>query len=210
MSFLIKIVHLFLFFTVRPFLKFFFNFKQEGQENIKGVNPPIIIVANHSCWIDPFLISAAMPPDSEIIPVRFATWYKHFWKFAPIIWPMGAFPVRKKMGLEKTLEKALNILKKGGTVGMFPEEKRRHFGRRRKGRRGTPFLAIKTNALILPVFVDGTMGMEFSDYFMRARKITIKIGKPFRLPSQPVENIEELSELNDLADLVVEKIYELE
>lgn len=207
MAFVIKMVHLFLWPLGMALFKIFFKFQVKGKENLKGLKGPLIIVANHGSWLDAFLMCGALPFGSKIFPVRFAAWYKYYWRFFPFSWLAGIFPVMKGRELDEILKESIKILEKGGTVGMFPEGKRRHFGRKRKGRRGTAFLALKTNSQILPMLIEENMGLEIIPCLLRKRKIKVTIGKPFRFPPQPIKS---RSDLNNPADLIVEKIYQLE
>lgn len=206
MDFLIKIFHNALWVIGMPIFKFFFGFEVSGQENLKGLTGPLIIAANHNSWIDGFLLPGILPFNSIIAPIRFAIGYKYYRAFFPFSWIIGGFSVKRGIGLENTLKKALGILEKKGAIGIFPEGKRRRFGRKKRGRRGAPFLALKTNSFILPILIEGNMGLNVFDCVLRKRKIKVKIGRPFRLPLQ---KIEKRSDLNRPAQIIMDKIYEL-
>lgn len=208
MLFFPKIVHIFCWMLGRTFFRFCFQFEVKGEKYLKGLKGPLIIAFNHSHRLDPIFINASFPPGSRLTPIHFATWYGHYWKpvFLPFLIMAGAFPVYKGIGLEKTLKKGLEILERGGIVGIAPEERRRHLGRPRKGRGGVAFLALKTNSPVLPIYIDGVMGLKMSDVLSRKRKVATKIGKPFYLSSLS-KDIQEVN-LKALADLVMEHIYQ--
>ena len=202
-----KITHLFSWLIGKTLFNLFLHFKVEGQEHLKSLKGPLIVSFNHVSWIDPFFVDAAFPLCSNLIPIHFAAAYKYYWMLFPFSAIAGAFPVKRRVGLKKTLAKALKILKKGGTVGIAPEGKRRHFGRPRKGRRGVAFLALKTNALILPVYIQGALGLKALEMLLRKNKIVVKFGKPFRLPAQPTKTRPDLIKYSNF---VIDKIYQLE
>jgi len=191
------------------FLSFFFKFEIKGRENLKDLGGPLIIVYNHCSMLDPFVVMASIPSSSKIAPIHFAVWYKHFYKlyFFPFLLLSGAFPVKQGVGLEEALKSAIKVLNNNGTVGIAPEGKRRHFGRPRKGRRGSAFLALKTNSPLLPFYIEGTLGLSPSEFFLRKRKITLVIGKPFCLPQQKITKPEDL---DAPADFIRDKTFELE
>jgi len=191
------------------FFPIFFHWKIIGQENLKSLKPPLIVAFNHSSWLDPFLIMAAISPRSKIVPIHFAVWPGHFYKplFFPFLLLSGAFPVRKHIELKNTLKKPIQILKNKGVVGIAPEGKRRHLGRPRKGRRGPAFLALQTEAPILPIYLDGVLGFESQPLLSRKRKIRVVIGKSFSVPAR---RIRKLKDLNVPADLIRDKIFALE
>jgi len=186
----------------------FFNFEVEFKDNLEELNSPLIIASNHSSWIDPFLVSVAFPLRLRIFPVRYACWHKHYYKllnFIPLVL-FGSFPIKKKIGLEESLKIPLNILRKGGTVGIFPEERRFHRGRHRKGRRGAAYLAVRTNIKIIPVKIEEPASISFKGFILRKYKVKIKIGSPFFLPSQEITKPEDFDQATSL---IMNKIWEL-
>lgn len=191
----------------RRFLEYFAHFQVKGEEHAKGFKGPLIVIANHAHSIDAFLVGAAMPKDSEILPVRFGVWHKYYWHFLnfPFLWLLGSFEVRRGRGLDLALQEPSKLLKAGRTVGIFPEGKRRHLGRPRSGRRGTPYLAIQTHTHILPVHIEGTFDMTWRELLLRKRTIQVSIGKPFVLKSKQLDE----KTLNKMGSLIMQKIQAL-
>jgi 1-acyl-sn-glycerol-3-phosphate acyltransferase len=182
----------------RLFFSFFLHYKIENKEHLRKLEPPLLVISNHTSFIDPYLVSAAFPFNSKIFPIRFAV-APRFYKspvFFPFIWCYGGFPVYKKIGLEKSLKTPLKILEKGEVVGIFPEGKIRRRGRPRKGRRGAAFLAIRTGVPLMSVRIEGATGLTFSRFLSRKIKITIVLGKKFYLPLEFMksENIDGATE----------------
>jgi 1-acyl-sn-glycerol-3-phosphate acyltransferase len=200
-----KTAHLIVWLICLVLFKIFFRFEVEGRENLKGLTGPLVVTPNHSSWVDPFFVMAAIPPFSEIAPIHFAVGYGYYWAYLPLMVLGGTFPIKKGIGLERTLKKGLKILAAGGTVGIFPEGSRRHFGRPRRAKRGAAFLALKTKSPIVPVFIQGSLGLGLSDIWSR-RRIKLKIGRAFLLPDRPIN---QPSDLNQPADLTRKRIYEL-
>jgi len=204
MTFLAKISHWFCWSVGGLLFKFFFDFKVNGNGQLKNLKGPMIIAFNHSTWLDPFFIQAAISPKTRLSPIHFATWYQYYWFFLPFTAMAGAFPVKRGVELERTLEKGILILKKSGIVGIAPEGKRRRFGRPRGGRRGLSFLAFKTKSPILPVYIDNAIGISFSDFLRRRRKIKCVIGKPFNLSYSEKE-----PDFKKLSNSIMKIIYQL-
>jgi len=187
--------------------RFFLRYKVKNQERLNDLEPPLIVVSNHTSFIDPYLISAAFPFNSKLFPIRFAVapkYYK-FPLFYPFIWLYGSFPVYKKIGLENSLKVPFEILKKKGVVGIFPEGKIRRRGRPRKGRRGAAYLALKTNVPILPVRIEGALNLTLKKFILRRKKVTIIVGELFYLP----KNFRNSQDINKATDLIMEKLKEL-
>jgi len=210
-KFIAKIIQLFSWISIRPFLKFFLRIEIVGKKDLCNLKKPLIIVTNHTTSLDPFLVGSAFPLCSKVIPIRFAIWHKYYHfpsPYALLAQPMGGFPVQKKIGLCKTLNPGIEALKKGEVVGIFPEGKRVHFGRPRKGRRGAAYMSMKTGASLLPISIRGTMGLNSKNFFFRKRNVKIYIGEIFNLPGH-LTDCNSISQLNEASDFVISKIREL-
>jgi len=191
------------YFTLRAFAHYRVVYEDRSVRNAKG---PILVVANHSSWIDPFLISAPFPMFSSIFPIHFAVWPMLF--LVPFVnvfvWAMGSFGIHKNVGLERSLAEPMKLLEKGWTVGVFPQgARRRLFGRPRKGRRGAGYLALKKDSLIIPVFVDGAVRFSMLAFFSRKKHITVYVGKGFHLP----EDIKNRGDTVETTEFLMQKLY---
>ena len=170
------------YFPLKIIFKLFFSFKVQSKEDLKELQGPLIIVSSHASWVDPFLIGAAFPFLAKASPIHYATWWKYYYFpiFTPLVWLFGGFPIRKGIGLEKALLAASEILKQGGVVGIFPTGKRtRKWNEfyQPRAKRGAAYLAIKNNIPVLPVKIEGNIGMSFKGFLRRKYKIKVKTGK---------------------------------
>ena len=83
---------------------------------------------------------------------------------------------------KEATKQALDILKSGGAIGLFPEGTRN----KTKDKLLLPFkfgavsMASKTNATIVPFGITG-------DYKFRSKNLTIKYGKPFKVENMTLE-----------------------
>ncbi|MDP2641565.1 MAG: lysophospholipid acyltransferase family protein [Candidatus Yanofskybacteria bacterium] len=169
---------------LRPVFRFFFDYKVINSHLLREINTPVIIAANHASSLDGFFIGTAFPLFSPVLPIHFATAPEHFWRphFFPILWLLGGFPIYKKIGLESALRYPLGILKRGGSIGIFPEGKRVIYGRPPRGRRGVAYLSLVAEAPILPIYIEGSRGMTLRRMLARDIKIRVVVGNPFTLP----------------------------
>lgn len=188
--------------------RFFLHFQAIHKGNGKKLKRPLIVVANHSSALDPFLIGAAFPWRSHIFPIQFAMWYKYFWfpLLTPFAWALGAYPIRKGIGLENALRSSIKILESRGVVGIFPEGKRRHLGRPRNPRVGAIYLALKTNTKILPVYIEGSLGMNLLKFFTRSKKVKVVVGEPFLLKRKAIKHPEDLKEISSIIEQKIEEL----
>ena len=130
-------------------------------------NPgPLIIVANHTSGVDPVLILAAFRFNSRWIMAKDMRYPlgEPFWKFADVI-----MVDRKKRDGGGTRE-AIDHVKRGGVVGIFPEG-----GIERPARTLRPFnpgvglMIRRTGAPVLPLVIQGTSYSEsvWSSFWIR-------------------------------------------
>jgi len=146
-----------------------------GQENLPG-GGPLLVVANHFSYIDPVAMVRVTPWPVEFVggfqmpnaPAS-VTWLPKVW---------GYYPVFRGTGSRYALRAAEAVLAQDGVLGIFPEA-----GSwatvLRPPRPGAAFLAVRTEARILPMGFDG-----LPDVFPRLRKgrrarVTVRIGRPF-------------------------------
>jgi len=189
---------------------FFMRVQVETKENLKELKRPLIIAANHASWTDVFLIATVLPFNTKIFPIRYACLNKIFYfpPTLPLVWLLGSFPIARGIGLEKSLKHPIKILENQGVVGIFPEGRRQRITDTElsKPKRGVAYLALKTKTKILPIKIEGQIGMKFSNFLLRKYKIKIKIGQVFSLPDQKITGPEDC---NEPAVYVMEKIRSL-
>lgn len=212
MSYLIpRLFYSLFYFPLKAIFKIFFRLEVQSQEDLKNLQGSLVIASSHASWIDPFLIGIAFPFLTKSAPIHYATWWKYYYfpLFTPLVWFFGGFPIRKGVGLDRALISGSRLLNQGGVVGIFPTGKRTRKwdeSYQPRAKRGAAYLAIKNKALVLPIKIEGNIGMNFRSFLKRKYRIKIKIGKAFFLPNQDLSNPENL---NYPADLIMEKIINL-
>ena len=186
----------------------FFDFRIEGKENARIKKGPLLVISNHKSFLDPPLLGICFSFFSKIYPLRFIT-HDNFFKNLPswlLFKSLGSYPACAGQGMEKSLEKPIEVLKKGGTVIFFPEGKLYFDNEIHEPKLGVGILALKfPDVLILPVAIFGTnrTGPFWSIIFRRPR-VRMKIGKPFRLIGKTVSNDPQL-----VSNLLMKEIEEL-
>lgn len=181
----------------------------ETEVNLKKLKGPLIIASNHVSAADPFLIGASFTFNAKVFPIRYAILDKiyYFLPTLPLLWCLGSFPVKRKIGLDKTLKTPIKILNKGGVVGIFP-----HGGREWKigalrPKRGVAYLALKTGVKILPIrIIIPVKKIGLIGGLLKRYKVKIRIGKPFYLPSKTINQIEDY---NQPTNYVINRIRQL-
>lgn len=203
-----KIAKIFQMFTYWPIylgLKFFAGYKIEGQENLKGLEDKgVIFASNHASYIDGPISAASMPRrsfyPSDFFPIRFLALRQYYKWLNPFPLPFnfltaayvkinGSIPIDKTGGdLFNALVNAVEALKNGDKVWIYPEGRRTQDGNLQPGKRGVVFLHQQIGAPVVPVGISGSFKMSFLRFLLGKHKIRIKIGKPiYNLNSASLE-----------------------
>lgn len=153
-----------------------------GRENVPA-DGGLVVASNHVSYWDPVVVGCALPrkiffmAKAELfaIPV-----------LGPVIASLGAFPVNRQGTDARAVKKALQLLRQGELVGIFPEGTRSHNGKLLPPHVGVAMLALRAKVPVLPVAVVGSRGV-----FGRVRVV---IGRPldFSGPGQGKEQYQEV------------------
>lgn len=133
-----------------PFALLAFRPKIKGFKNLwrKG---KVIYVCNHFSMADPILMAMAAPR-----VIRFmakASLFKG--KIGSLFFKsMLVFPVHGGTADRKAITKAMDTLKKNQAFGIFPEGHRSATGELDTLEKGTAFIALRSDAPIVPMYID--------------------------------------------------------
>ena len=154
---------------------------------------PILIVGNHKHLFDQCL---------AIIATKRVIHYmakKEYWDSPKTRWffnMVGCIPVNRQIHDSNAKEAAIEVLKNGGAIGLFPE------GTRNKTKEfllpfkfGAVSMAQKTNATLVPFGIAG-------DYIKGGKNLVITFGEPFKVAKE--ESLEEANEKlrNEVGNLI--------
>ena len=148
-------------------LKVAFRMEYEGIENIPE-GGGYMVCANHRTMLDPFFFAPKVKPQlffmakQELFKNKFTeTFFK----------ALGAFPVERGKGDSGAIDFAMNILREGKILAMFPEGTRSRTGVPLRPKSGAALVAIQTKSDILPV------GISFDNPIRFRSKVTVRFGK---------------------------------
>ena len=154
---------------------------------------PILIVGNHKHLFDQCL---------AIIATKRVIHYmakKEYWDSPKTRWffnMVGCIPVNRQIHDSNAKEAAIEVLKNGGAIGLFPE------GTRNKTKEfllpfkfGAVSMAQKTNATLVPFGIAG-------DYIKGGKNLVITFGEPFKVAKE--DSLEEANEKlrNEVGNLI--------
>jgi 1-acyl-sn-glycerol-3-phosphate acyltransferase len=105
---------------------------------------------------------------------------------APLLRLLGALPVKRGGARDlDALRAALDLLRRGEAVGIFPEGTRSVRPGLLRANPGVALLALRSGAPVLPVAVTGTERLDSVPAFLLARPrrgcVRVTIGRPFQL-----------------------------
>ena len=148
----------------------------EGRERIPKQGP-YIVVANHVNWKDPPAIEFTFG-----VAIRFMAKIEAFRMFflGGLLRGIGCFPVRRGVGDRRAVITCLQVLRAGNPLGFFPEGTRSRERKLGRAHPGIAFLALRSDAPILPVGVTGT-----PDAKLFRSAIRVRVGEPFRASELP-------------------------
>ena len=184
-------------FILGPIFKVYYNPKIINKKYIE-CDGPIIIAGNHKHLYDQCLTIIATKRGIHYMAKKeYFDSIKTKWFFAGV----GCIRVDRTKKDENAVNSALDVLKDGGAIGIFPE------GTRNKTKEfllpfkfGAVSMAKKTDAYIVPFGITG-------DYKFRSKNLTIRYGKPFKVGDIDLEKANELL-YNKVEKLMKESLNE--
>ncbi len=159
-----------------PIFKLYYNPRIENKKYLQQ-DGPIVVVGNHKHIMDQCLVIIATKRIIHYMAKKEYFDGKMAWFFKAT----GCISVDRSIHDSNAKNKALEVLKNGGAIGLFPE------GTRNKTKAkllpfkyGAVSMAKKTNATIIPFGIVG-------DYKFRSKNLKIKFGKPFKVGEMSLE-----------------------
>ena len=158
-----------------PVVKVGFRLRARGIEELPEGG--FVLAANHTSNFDPWPLALPLFPRRHL---RFMAKSK---LFNPILKPIllggGAFPVRRGEADLEAVRRAVDLVRSGEIVVMFPEGTRRRKGLRKKhearAHTGAARIALAADAPLVPAAIKGT------DQLSRLGPLWVAYGRPIPL-----------------------------
>lgn len=164
-------------------LRGYFRVRLEGLEEVprKG---PLVLAVNHVSALDPIIVAALFPR-----PVHFMAKEELFRNplLGQVMRWVYAFPVRRGEADRQAVSRALELLRAGRVVGIFPEGTRSLDGQLGRLQGGAAWLALKGGAPVLPALILGTqLAMPKGVRWPRRVQVRVRFGRLMAAaPQQP-------------------------
>jgi len=185
--------------SIRTFAGLFWGLRVEGAERVPR-GGPVILAANHKSYLDPPLIGALLPREIHYLAKRqlfdvplFGAWVR----------ASNAIPIDREGFDRRGIERALETIRAGNALLVFPEGTRI----RREGlgppKEGIAMLIARAGCAVIPVRLKGTWKGERRGAGRRG--ITVRFGEPLLFPPVPPGR-EGRSRFPEIAARVMESI----
>jgi 1-acyl-sn-glycerol-3-phosphate acyltransferase len=154
-----------------------------ARVTVAGTVPdgPVLLAVNHTALVDGPLLYGLLPR-----PVAFLVKAEVFrGPLGTLLRHTGQIPVRRGTVESGPLRAALEVLRAGGIVGVFPEGTRGE-GDVSQVRHGIAYLAVRSGAPVVPVAVHGTRQRRGRAILVPHRPpVHVAFGPPLHLPAGP-------------------------
>lgn len=140
---------------LKPLLRTIYRIRAEGVENIPK-KAPAIIAANHLSFLDSFFIPLVVRR-RKVTYLAKADYFTS-WKTAWFFKNLGQISTERGGGRksEQSLQIALEVLREGKLLGIYPEGTRSPDGHLYRGRTGVARLALTAGVPVIPCGLTGT------------------------------------------------------
>jgi 1-acyl-sn-glycerol-3-phosphate acyltransferase len=165
-----------------------------GRLRVEGLGAlpasgPVLVVGNHDSHWDPLMVGMAAVGKRQIRALAKA----ELWDvrgLAPILHGMGQIPIERGSGDVKALARAIEELRAGACIGVFPEGTRSR-GRVLRARSGVGRLALEVpEARVVCVAIEGTADLTG---FPRRPRVRVRFFEPAGGQAHPGEDPSELA-----------------
>jgi 1-acyl-sn-glycerol-3-phosphate acyltransferase len=184
----------------------------EGVENVPP-SGPVILASNHLSFADSVVIPCVAP--RRVVFLAKAEYFTASGVKGRLskAWftGLGAVPVSRddtKSAID-SLQTALEVLRRGEALGLYPEGTRSRDGRLYRGRTGVAHLALVSGAPIVPVGLHGTDRLQpVGSRLPRLVKVTARFGAPIS-PAGQYDGVPLGRARREITDLVMSEIQKL-
>jgi len=185
-----------------PVVKVGFRLRARGIENLPDGG--FVLAANHTSNFDPWPLGIPLFPHRQL---RFMAKSE---LFNPILKPIlvggGAFPVRRGQADLEAIGRAVELVRDGEVVVMFPEGTRRKKGLRKKhearAHTGAARIALTAGVPLVPAAIKGT------DRLSRLAPLRVAYGRP--IPLDDLRGQEISPAAREATERLMAEIHELE
>ena len=185
--------------------RIWFRYRVQGDVPETG---GVLVAANHASYLDIPLLGCGMKRRawylgrSDLFPVPI---------LSSILRALGWIPVRMGRLDREAFGKAINLIRAGEVVVIFPEGGRSRDGVLRPPKAGIGVIVSQTGCPVVPAYLKGTFDvLPTGARWPRWRQVTVRFGEPIRFePSERKEKAETKRFYEQVSHTVIEHIAAL-
>lgn len=162
-----------------------FRFRHYGSERVpqEADGRGVILAPNHSSFLDPPILGISLKRPVTYLAKEYL--FRAFF-VGWVLRSIGACPIKSKADDFRSIRDLLRILKEGRCIVVFPEGTRSQDGRLKKPEGGVGFLAIKSKAWVVPVYIEGSFeAFPKGKKFFKCSPVSVRYGRPFIAAEDP-------------------------
>ena len=185
--------------------KLLFRVEVKGPESVPK-SGAFILASNHVSYLDPVILGVTCPrPLYFMARSSLFTYPGLGW----LIRNLHAFPVRRDEADLSSIRTALECIRQGKVLVIFPEGGRSRTGQLGKAHPGIGLVAAHAKVPVVPVYLSGTdKALPREAKFIRPHKISVHFGKPL-LFQEPVGETKRSLSYQAFADQVIAALAEI-
>ncbi|HMP88656.1 MAG TPA: lysophospholipid acyltransferase family protein [Kiritimatiellia bacterium] len=185
-------------------LRWKFKLKVSGENNVPEQGG-VIIASNHASYLDPPLLACPlkhrvvrfMARDTLFINPM-ARWY---------FFRTGVVPLSRDRGDVGAIKSAIQLLKQGQCVGLFPEGTRTLDGNLQSAKGGIGFLIAKAEVPVVPVYISGSFeAYPKGSKKMKSHPITVQYGPAIQPDELDIKNERGKTDFDAIGRLIMDRI----
>lgn len=198
-----KLMRNFMRFLGRVVLPVAFRLDIHGEENFPNKGP-LLVVGNHVAMMEAVLMTVFTPwlvemVGSADIPQEGLT--------ESVLRFYGYIPLRRGRTDRAAMNMALDVLRQGGIVGIFPEGGIWELGAK-KPHTGVAWLSAQANAPVLPIGFSGTLGALTAAFQLKRPRLCMQVGQALPAAVAP-RGAERKAYLESYAEQIMAKVADL-
>ncbi len=172
-----------------------------SEKSPRRLPKPCILMSNHQSLMD-FVLYLVLFPWRTLRFWMAEVLFNKGKFFSSFLYALGGVYINRDAYSFEFVEQSLEILDKGGTLGIFPQGRLPVKGKPFPFKPSIAYVALRTDAPIVPVYTDGNYGL-----FKRAH---VMVGEPILLPQVPEKELckERYEELAAQLQKAVEELEE--
>lgn len=164
----------------RVLMRMVYRLQVHGRQHLPEQGP-IVVIANHASYLDPFAVAAALPPQ------RMQNLFWGGWTgvaFTNPLTRMMSFiariiPIEPRRGVRTSLALSASVLAHGQGLIWFPEGQRSEDGKLQPFRPGLGMLLERFPVTVVPMAIHGTYeAMPLGRRWPGRGRISVRIGEP--------------------------------